>query len=897
MSALQVVGTLRALAHAGRTVVLSIHAPRSEIWAALDRVVLLARGGRVLFAGERAEALPHFARLGWPAPAYVNPADFLVDVAAVDVRSEGAEKESAARVRRLREAWLAVEDERGDRDERSGKTVEKMAEVDLFLKTDSSARLTKETALSGGEPPSRLTLGSAPPAGFRRQVAVLTRRTFVTTMRDPLGMAAVLIEAIVMAIVCGWIYLHLATDLTGIRSREGSLYTTSSLNGYLILLYETFRLTLDVRLFDRERADGVVGAAAWIISRRASRFLLEDIPSPVIFGTIFYWMAGYRADAAQFFIFLALSVLIHYTAVAFASVCIGAARTFATASFIANLSFTLQTMACGFFIQADQIPVYVRWLKWLAYTFYAFGALAANEFIGVGTDPRVGHFYDCPYSRNPADPRCRQYTGVFIMESLGLPHNWIWRPIVVLVAFVLGFHLLGILLLHFHRPDVVVARGNAGDEAPRSQLQLPPDEGRRRVTDERQITVSLDGLTLQVRSHALTRTGLTTRVHHILSPVHATFPPGRLNVIMGPSGSGKTTLLTALAGRFIGSHSRRVGGQMRYNGAVPSPLVIAAVSSLVGQDDDALMPSLTVRETLRYAAALRLPPHVSAAAKAARAEEVLAALGLKDCADTRIGSEAEGVRGVSGGEKRRVSVAIQILTDPRVLLVDEPTSGLDAFTAAGIIDVLAALAAEGRTVIATIHQSRSDLWPRFDRVLLLARGGAVVYAGDGAGMVPYFAACAHPCPPDANPADFALDLITVDLQHPAREAATRARVDKLISSWAGVEQLRRAEAGCGLDSCPAPAGALMEPAQLGSLKKEPNPFSTVFPVLLRRSSLNFFRQWPLIQARVGQGLGMVAIVMLFFSPLKNDYAGVQSRVGAVQQFASFYFVGMSTSSL
>src|SRR5690606_3012306 len=113
----------------------------------------------------------------------------------------------------------------------------------------------------------------------------------------------------------------------------------------------------------------------------------------------------------------------------FAGICVGVSRHFPGASLVANLSFTLQSMACGFFVQANQIPVYARWTKWIAYTFYIFGVLCANEFMGPDGPPH-GQFYDCPWSDDPLDPRCIEYTGRFIMQSLGLPGNWIWRPFV-----------------------------------------------------------------------------------------------------------------------------------------------------------------------------------------------------------------------------------------------------------------------------------------------------------------------------------------------------------------------------------------------------------------------------------------------------------------------------------
>lgn len=845
-SAFQIIRTLKRLAQDGRTVIVSIHAPRSEIWSLFDNVILLARGS-TLYSGPVSESLSHFERCGHVLPPFVNPAEFLIDLAAIDNRTEALEVASRVRMEHLREQWRT----------RSPPIV------------DSEKRSTSNPASEG------MDAGTMKKVSFRRQFDVLTARTFKTTIRDPMGVAGSLLEAVGMAVINGWIFLQLDESLAGIRSRQGSLYTASSLNGYLILLYETYRLTIDIRLFDRERNEGVVSVPAFLLSRRVARLPLEDLPVPLLFSIIFYFMVGYRLEPGQFFIFFVLTLLTHYIAVTFAAISIGVARSFPGASLVGNLSFTLQSFACGYFVQSNQIPVYVRWLKWCAYTFYVFGAFCANEFIGPNGSDNIGHFYACPSSDNPLDPACKEYTGRYIMESLGMPSNWVWRPIVALVSFAVGHYLFAALLLQYNRfaIDVAQARKTEGDpSAGKSKIAIRPAE------EIRKVSISLDRYALDIRK----RRWPWQKAHtlQILRPITAEFNPGQLNIIMGPSGSGKTSLLNSIARRLHGSTNTqyRIGGQMLYNGAVPSENVIRSVTSFVTQDDDALMPSLTVRESLRFAAGLRLPTWMSREDTNRRAEEILYKMGLKECADNLIGSEL--IKGISGGEKRRVTIAIQILTDPKVLLLDEPTSGLDAFTAMSIIEVLQGLASEGRTLIMTIHQSRSDLFHHFSQVLLLARGGHPVYAGAGQQMLPHFAALGHECPRTTNPADFVLDLITVDLQQADREAITRDRVQHLIASWSekALELART-------------ASRIATPAELGSLRRQMLPFRITFPLVLHRSFINFWRQPPLVMARTMQIPGIAIIMALFFAPLKNDYAAVQSRMGFVQEFAALYFVG------
>ncbi|WEW60487.1 hypothetical protein PRK78_005974 [Emydomyces testavorans] len=851
-SAFQVVQTLKRLSQDGRTVIASIHAPRSEIWRLFDRVILLSRGS-VLYSGPVDLVLDYFEECGHTLPPFVNPAEFLIDLAAYDNRSEQSEFLSQTRVERLKRTW---------REKSSNPSWDEKASIDR-------KRLSADVAYQQILLQKNVTFG--------QQFRVLTSRTVKMTLRDPMGMTASLFEAIGMAVLNGWVYLRLDHSLAGIRSRQGSLYTASSLNGYLILLYEIFRLTTDIQLFDRERNEGVVSVPAFLLSRRAARSFLEDLPAPCLFSVIFYFMVGYRLAAPEFFVFLTLNVLTQYLAVTCASVCISLARNFPGASLIGNLSFTFQTMACGFFVQSQQIPVYVRWIKWITYTFYTFGALCANEFIGPNGPPQ-GQFYDCPFSKDPTNPYCKEYTGRFIMQSLGLPSNWIWRPMVVLVGFIILFFAAAYFILEFRKVDLRVAQSRRRDgdmSAGKEKFVARPP------SDTRHISIRLDDYSLEIQKKTIRKCSVQSRRLRILQSISAEFCPGQLNVIMGPSGSGKTSLLCSIAGRFQNTIGTKyhASGQMLYNGSLPSENLIRAISSFVMQDDDALMPSLTVRESLRFAAGLRLPSWMSKEEKNQSAEDILLKMGLKDCADNLIGNNL--IKGISGGEKRRVTIAIQILTDPKVLLLDEPTSGLDSFTATSIIEVLNGLAAEGRTLVLTIHQSRSDLFQYFSNILLLARGGHLVYAGRGPEMLPHFEQLGYPCPTATNPADFVLDLITIDLQEKEREAASRARVQRLISEW---EQKPLATTH--------QTSMVSTPAELGILDRKMSPFHLMFPLVLRRSAINLRRQPYLLIARTMQVIGISIILVLFFAPLKRNYESVQSRMGFIQQLVAMYFVGM-----
>jgi ABC-2 type transporter len=159
-----------------------------------------------------------------------------------------------------------------------------------------------------------------------------------------------LTEALVLGIITGWVFLHLDESLGGIRSRQGALYTAAVQQCFLILVYEIYRLAQEFPSFDQEYTDRVVSVSSFLISRRLARLLLEDIPVPLIYSVIFYFMAGFRHVASQFFTFFSLILLSHYIAVTLAMFCIAVSRNFAKASMVANLLFTVQSI-CSMFLR------------------------------------------------------------------------------------------------------------------------------------------------------------------------------------------------------------------------------------------------------------------------------------------------------------------------------------------------------------------------------------------------------------------------------------------------------------------------------------------------------------------------------------------------------------------
>ena len=227
----------------------------------------------------------------------------------------------------------------------------------------------------------------------------------------------------------------------------------------------------------------------------------------------------------------------------------------------------------------------------------------------------------------------------------------------------------------------------------------------------------------------------------ILKDLSGAFQPGRLTALMGPSGSGKTTLMDILAGRKSGAG--QIDGEVLYGGTPASPAVLKHLCGYVEQFDT-LLGELSVDQMLMYTAEMKLPRSVSKAEKRKRVDSVISSLRLEKCRSTIIGNVLR--RGISGGQAKRVNVALSLISQPLVVFLDEPTSGLDSKMANEVCSILKELGKEGYTIVATIHSPTSYAFSMFDNLMMLQAGGAMVYSGKVADVKSHFVHCGYPFP-------------------------------------------------------------------------------------------------------------------------------------------------------
>nr|ATB19624.1 putative ABCG7 [Thuja plicata] len=358
----------------------------------------------------------------------------------------------------------------------------------------------------------------------------------------------------------------------------------------------------------------------------------------------------------------------------------------------------------------------------------------------------------------------------------------------------------------------------------------------------------------------------------LLTNVSGEAKPGRLLAIMGPSGSGKTTLLNVLAGQLVASPRLHLMGRLYVNG---NPFSSASHKIAYVRQEDLFFSQLTVRETLSLAAELQLSKLTSSEDREQYVDDLINRLGLVSCADCIVGDAK--VRGISGGEKKRLSVACELIASPSVIFADEPTTGLDAFQAEKVMETLQKLAEDGHTVVCSIHQPRGSIYAKFDDLILLSEG-ALVYVGPAKEEpLSYFSKYGFICDEHVNPAEFFADLISVDYSSHQNEESSRKRIDYLVEVFAK-------KCADEID------GSLNLEMQTTKIYRAPHKFVSPrkvgwwkqFRLLLKRAWMQATRDGPTNKVRARMSVASALIFGSIFWRMGLSQTSIQDRMGLLQ---------------
>uniref|UniRef100_A0A1A8I3Z4 ATP-binding cassette, sub-family G (WHITE), member 2a n=3 Tax=Nothobranchius TaxID=28779 RepID=A0A1A8I3Z4_NOTKU len=372
-------------------------------------------------------------------------------------------------------------------------------------------------------------------------------------------------------------------------------------------------------------------------------------------------------------------------------------------------------------------------------------------------------------------------------------------------------------------------------------------------------------------------------IKDILIDLNGIMKPG-LNAIMGATGSGKSSFLDVLAAR---KDPAGLTGEVLIDGA-PQPPNFKCLSGYVVQDD-VVMGTLTVRENLTFSAALRLPSSISQQEKDQKVNKLIQELGLGRVADSKVGTQL--IRGISGGERKRTNIGMELIIDPPVLFLDEPTTGLDASTANSVLLLLKRMANHGRTIILSIHQPRYTIYRLFDSLTLLVNGKQV-YHGPAQSALDYFSDIGFICEAHNNPADFFLDVINGDSTavalsnldqedlHDDSDSTSKSRKgieDKLLEEYRNSHHYRQTKAE--LDRIvQGKQTTKFSPSRTITYN---TGFLTQFKWVLKRTFRNLILNPQTSIAQVAVTLFLALVVGALFFKVQEDQSGIQNRIGSL----------------
>jgi ATP-binding cassette subfamily G (WHITE) protein 2 len=860
-------------------------------------VLVLTGDGRMAYSGSSRELEAHFGALGYtPRGAHEHVLDRVLD--ALVNGSEGVIDSVVA----AQAASGALQ-----------------ADYEALCCGEEPA-LVARSALAGGVrrlPRSR--------ARVTRRFALLFLRAAVDAVRDPFHIVLNYGAAAAAALGLGLLYRDAGYETAGMQDRLGAFF---------FLLVFVSLLTMGSvpswhgsrRVFLHERASSVYGTTEYLAAGLLVDIVLLRVLPSWFFVALMYRPMGLSDDPGHLATFAAILILANATASVVCMAVTCAMASARSANLVMSNVFIVLFMFGGFLLNKDTLPPLVRWLGHVSFVNYAFELLAINEFHGT---PAMWTF-TVPNTTEPGDKPLPPLTvdGDSVLRQFGMyPQRWtldFWLLGAIVAACVLlayaqlllardGELELSLSLLAWFRPvaknggtknlrgaDSVDALTNAAREVESDgadaddEMETPllASAESPRAFHRGAFSVTIDSGS---SANHLSWTGLDYSVQtvrgwrNVLCGVsgvaaHTAADSSGVCAVLGPSGAGKTTLLDILSGRLCGS---AVGGEVRVNGCLAGPAALRSVSGYVPQQD-VLPATSTVLEYLLFHAALRLPRCVDRAQRERRVWAILSRLGLQRIARSTIGSVEH--RGLSGGERRRVSIAVELLSQPGLLFLDEPTSGLDSSNSRRVLDILCALGSGGVTCVLSIHQPRADAFRAFDRVLVLTGDGRMAYSGSSRELEAHFGALGYtPRGAHEHVIDRVLDALVSGSPGEVEAIATHAAGD-FERSVEGKASFRLRESSTDAIAGPEP---LLPEGQGARFRAA---FGTQLRLLLWRAVNNTLRNPLLLLVNFVVSFIMALVIGLTFQRAGIDSPGIQNRFGCIF-FVALYFSLMSLSSL
>ncbi|KAF2812667.1 ABC drug exporter AbcA [Mytilinidion resinicola] len=749
----------------GATACVAIYQAPQSAYDHFDKVLVLYEG-RQIFFGRTGEAKKYFTDMGFICPDRQTTADFLTSM-------------TSPLERVVQPGWEArvprTPDEYAQRWKDSQNRKELLQAIERYDQQypigGESFEQFKQSRRATQAKRQRVT--SPYTLSYGQQVRLCLWRGLQRLKGDPSLTLTMLFGNFIFALIIGSVFYNLKHD-------TGSFYSRGALLFFAILM-NAFGSALEILTLYAQRpiVEKHSRYALYHPSCEAWASMLTDMPYKILnaftFNMALYFMTNLRREPGAFFFFILISFVLTLVMSMLFRTIASISRTLSQAMAPAAVLILALVIYTGFTIPTRYMLGWSRWINYLDPVAYGFESLMINEFHNQNYSCSVfvpsGKGYEGITLTNQICSQVGSTPGSatvngdhYINSAFGYYHVHKWRNLGILFVF-----MLGLMCCYLAATEYITAKKSKGEVLVfrRGHKFLDQKGGDAESADPSRAVVASnteDHTAIIERQTAIFQwknvcydIKIKGQPRRILDHVDGWVKPGTLTALMGVSGAGKTTLLDCLATRTT---MGVISGEMLVDG-LPRDASFQRKTGYVQQQDLHLSTS-TVREALNFSALLRQPAHVPRQEKLDYVEEVIKLLEMQDYADAVVGVPGEGL---NVEQRKRLTIGVELAAKPALLLfLDEPTSGLDSQTSWAILDLLDKLTRNGQAILCTIHQPSAMLFQRFDRLLFLARGGKTVYFGDigenSKTLSNYFERNgAHPCPIEANPAEWMLEVI------------------------------------------------------------------------------------------------------------------------------------------
>ncbi|GAV68078.1 ABC_tran domain-containing protein/ABC2_membrane domain-containing protein/PDR_assoc domain-containing protein [Cephalotus follicularis] len=728
----QIVKTLRQSIHIlDGTAIISLLQPAPETYTLFDDIILLSNG-QIVYQGPRENVLEFFDYMGFKCPERKGIADFLQEVTS----------------RKDQEQYWARKDE-----PYHYVTVNEFAQA--FQLFHVGQKLGDELAIpfdKSKSHPAALTTNKYGVSNKELLKACIAKE-YLLMKRNSFSYLFKMSQLILIALVTMTLFLR--TEMHRNTIADGGVYMgvlfftllTIMFNGFSELAMSIMKLPVFYKQRDLHfYPSWAYSLPTWILK------IPITLVEVGIWVCMTYYVIGFDPNIERFFKLYFLLVCLNQMASGLFRLFGALGRNIIVANTFGLLAFLAVMVLGGFVISRQDVKPWWLWGYWVSPLMYGQNAIAVNEFLGSS------------WSHVPSNST--EPLGVIVLKSRGIfpEAHWYWIGVGALIAYMILFNFLYIVALKYldpfgktqallikevldekadNRTEEFIelsSRGKnsseRGNESHRSASSrtLPirvssfseviRNRKRGMILPFEPLSITFDEIRYAVdMPQEMKDQGIPDDRLELLKGVSGVFRPRVLTALMGVSGAGKTTLLDVLAGRKTGGY---IDGRITISGHQKKQETFARISGYCEQTD-VHSPLVTVYESLLYSAWLRLPPEIDSDSRKMFIEEVMELVELTPLREALVG--LPGVNGLSTEQRKRLTIAVELVANPSIIFMDEPTSGLDARAAAIVMRTVRNTVDTGRTVVCTIHQPSIDIFDAFDELLLLKQGGEEIYVG------------------------------------------------------------------------------------------------------------------------------------------------------------------------